>query len=82
MCVGPEKQHINNFEKITCTVHCKKLTYFNRLGQVAELPNTALPENWLFIKSKNRFANSQNKFIINAVSVVYGVRAGVAKVIT
>jgi len=26
-------------------------------------------------------ANSQKKFIINAVSVVYGVRAGVAKMI-
>jgi len=45
MCIGPETQHINNFEKITHTVHCKKSTYFNRLGQVAELPNTALPEN-------------------------------------
>jgi len=45
MRIGPEKQHINNFEKITYTVHCKKFTYFSRLGEVAELPNTALPGN-------------------------------------
>jgi len=63
MCIGPEN-NTNNFEKITYTVHCKKLAYFSRLGQVAELPNTALPENWLFIKSNNWFANSQKKLII------------------
>jgi len=82
MRIGPEKQHINNFKKITCTVYCNKLTYFNRLGQVAVLPNTALPESWLFIKSNNWFANSQKKFIINAVSFVYGVMAGMAKMMT
>jgi len=45
MRIGPKKQHINNFEKITYTVHCKKLTYFSRLGMVAESPNAALPDN-------------------------------------
>jgi len=32
------------------------------LKQFAELPDTALQENWLFNKSKTRFANSQKKF--------------------
>jgi len=58
-CIEPEKHHMNNFYKITYTVHCEKLTYFSKLGQVAELPNIALPENWPFIKSNNRFTNLQ-----------------------
>jgi len=77
-CVYGLKNNTQITLKKLHSLHCslKKLTYFSRLRQVAELLNTALPENWLFIKSNNRFANSQYKLIINAVSVVSEVRAG------